>query len=306
MQSKLFKISAVFLCFVIIFAFSSCGASDKDDNSEEFQAATLSVPENAPVSESEIIDFYNNLVSDLQKNENFTSENRPGVTASETISTGDIQILSYNSETGTAQESEQLSALNGSAAEIKNRIIRGIDTSIPVIPFGDMNTSISSVIYPYDSDEITIEPENVKSAECNIDGSNLNIYIILNNTPEAVANVFGIRDKNTLLNDINSYSEKYAKINDYTVSYVEDEESDTHCSIYMTVEVEKADSGKYICTGRVMSLDYKIISDVSVNASCVGVFSEYGDIQINFRMTDEKYYQFDWLGTAAWEPLASE
>ena len=70
MQSKLFKISAVFLCFVIIFAFSSCGASDKDDNSEEFQAATLSVPKNAPVSESEIIDFYNNLVSDLQKNEN--------------------------------------------------------------------------------------------------------------------------------------------------------------------------------------------------------------------------------------------
>lgn len=306
MQSKLFKVLSVFLCFVIIFAFSSCNASDDNDNSEEFAAATLPVPENAPVSEGEIIDFYNELVSNLQKNENFTAENRPGVTTSETISTGDIQVLSYNSETGDATENEKLSALNGSASEIKNRIIRGIDTSIPVIPFGDMNTSISSVIYPYDSDEIKITSDDVKTAECNIDGSNLNIYIILNNTPEAVNNVFGIRDKDALIKEINSYSEKYAKVNDYTVSYVEDEESDTHCSIYMTVEVEKSDNGKYVCTGRVMSLDYKIISDVSVNASCVGVFSEYGDIQINFRMTDEKYYQFDWLGTAAWEPLATE
>lgn len=305
MKKRLTTIIAILVCLTMAVGFSSCNTTNGDaDEADAFVAATIEVNENVPVSEQEIISFYNDIISKVQDNSNFTAENRPGVKTSESLKVNDIKILSYDAATGEATENDSLKALNKSAKAIKDRILSGIDTSVPVIPFGDMNTSVSSVIYPYDSADMTVDTSDVISAECNVDANNLNISLVLSNTPETVNKVFGIRDKAELLGNINENCAEYANVNDYTQAFVEDEENNVHSTVYLSVEVEKQEDGTYKCTGRITSLDIKIISDIAANVTAKGSFADSGDLQVNFRLTDEKYYEFDWLGSSTWEPKA--
>lgn len=304
MKKKISVLVAVILCIAMLASFAGCSSTGEEENADAFVAATLDVEDNIPVSEAEIIAFYNDIITKVQIDSNFTAENKPGLNTGESISADDIKILSYNAVTGEATESDSLKTLNDSAKAIKDRIIGGIDTSVPVIPFGDMSTSISSVIYPYDTAEVTLTDDDVISAACNADGNNLNISIVLNNTPETVNNVFGIRDKAAVLAALNENCADYASINDYTVNYVADEESNTYSTINLSVELEKQDDGSYKCTGRITSFRINIIADVAANITCKGSFADYGDLQIQFRFTDEKNYSFDWMGSADWEPVS--
>ena len=167
-----------------------------------------------------------------------------------------------------------------------------------------MNKSFSSVIYPYDSAVMNLTEADVIKAECNADGNNLNISIVLNNTEETVNTVFGTRDKEALLSALNENCADYASINDYTVNYVGNEENNTYSTINLSVELEKQDDGTYKCTGRITSFRINIIADVAANITCKGSFADYGDLQIQFRFTDEKNYTFDWMGNADWEPTS--
>ncbi len=303
MHKKFTSIMAVVICFVFVFTFASCSSTDDEDETE-FVAATIPVSDGIPVSEAEIISFFNDIVSYVQKTDNFTADNKPGVSTSESLSASNLNILALDTQTGETSESDSLSALNDSAKAIRDRIISGIDTSVPVVAFGDMSSSISEVIYPYDSNESNLSSEDVISAECNVDGSTLNITINLNDSADTIEKIFGTRDKDTLINEINSYSESYAEITDYTVTYVNDEENDVHSTISLSVEVEQQDDGTYECTGRITSLSYSIIADITADAVCAGSFEDLGDIQIQFRFTDERSYEFDWLGSSTWEPTS--
>lgn len=304
MKKKISVLIAVMLCITMLVSFAGCNTSAGDEDADVFVAATLDVGDNIPVSESEIIAFYNDIITKVQTDNSFTAENKPGVNTSESIHADNIKILSYDAATGEATENDSLKALNDSAKAIKDRIIGGIDTSVPVIPFGDMNTSISSVIYPYDSAEAKLTADDVIKAECNADGNNLNISIILNNSVETVENVFGTRDKTAVLAALNENCADYANINDYTVNYVADEENNTYSTINLSVELEKQDDGTYKCTGRITSFRINIIADIAANVTCKGSFANNGDVQIQFRFTDEKNYSFDWMGTADWEPVS--
>ncbi len=304
MKKKTSILTAIILCITIILSFAGCTTTDNEEDTDTFVAATLDVGDDIPVSEAEIIAFYNDIITKVQNDSNFTAENKPGLNTSESIRVDDIKVLSYNSATGEATEDDSLKALNSSAKAIKDRILNGIDTSIPVIPFGDMNKSFSSVIYPYDSAVMNLTAEDVIKAECNVDGNNLNISFVLNNTADTVSNVFGIRDKADLLSDFNKNSADYAVINDYNVNYVGDEESNTYSTINLSVELEKQDDGTYKCTGRITSFRIQIIADVAANITGKGSFADYGDLQIQFRFTDEKNYTFDWMGNANWEPTS--
>lgn len=301
MKKRLTTVMALLLCVSMALCLSSCGKTDVDEDVSDFVAATIPVSANVPVSKQEIIDFYNDIISKVQDNTTFTSENRPGVKTNESLRVGDLKILAFNKATGTATESDSLKSLNKSAKAIKDRILGGIDLSIPVVPFGDMNTSVADVIYPYDSAVSAISAEDVVFAECNVDSNNLNVYLKLSSAPETIDKVFGIRDKASIISDMNSHSSEYAEIQDYTLSYVNDAENDVYSSIYLSVEVEKQEDGTFVCTGRITSLDIKIISDVSAEVEAKGSFADSGDLQVNFRLTDEKYYEFDWLGTSTWE-----
>lgn len=303
MKKKFSVLTAIALCFVMIVSFAGCNTSGNEEEVDTFVAATLDVGDDMPVSEADIVAFYNDIITKVQTNSNFTAENKPGLNTSESIRADGIKVLSYNAETGEATESDALKALNASSKAIKDRMIGGIDTSVPVIPFGDMNTSISSVIYPYDAAVSNLTVEDVVKAECNANGNNLNIAITLNNTFETVGNVFGIRDKAEVLAAMNEKCADYANINDYTVNYVADAENNTYSTINLSVELEKQEDGTYKCTGRITEFRISIIADVVANATCNGSFADYGDIQIQFRFTDEKNYSFDWMGTADWEPV---
>lgn len=303
MKKRLTSVIAIILCTAMAFGLSSCNNADGGEEDEsEFVAATLPISENVPVSEKEIIEFYNDVITNIQDNSLFTAENKPGVKTNESLNVNDINILAYNPLTQEATEDNSLKALNKSAKAIKDRILSGIDTSIPVIPFGDMNSSVSTVIYPYNSTEMHLSAADVQKAECNVDANNLNITLTISPFPETVEKVFGIRNKTELLNNLHEHCGEYAEINDYEVAYTNDEENDIQSTINLSVEVEKQDDGTYKCTGRITSLDIKIISDVTAFVTAKGSFEENGDLRITFRLTDEKYYEFDWLGSSTWEP----
>ncbi|MCD7774666.1 MAG: hypothetical protein LUH40_03660 [Clostridiales bacterium] len=303
MRKKFTSVSAVVLCFLLIFSLCGCSSSG-DEEETEFQAATIPVSDGIPVSEAEIIEFFNYMVSYVQQTDNFTSDNKPGVNTTESLSADNVKVLTLNTETGETAEDESLDALNSSVNAIRDRIISGIDTSVPVVAFGDMGSSISEVIYPYDSAESTLMVSDVSSAQCYVDGSNMNITICLTDSADTVEKIFGTRDKASLIDEINSYSGEYAEITDYSVSYIEDEENSVYSTIYLSVEVEQQDDGTYKSTGRITALSYSIIADVTANALCKGSFEDLGNIQIQFRFTDTRSYEFDWLGSSTWEPTS--
>lgn len=277
----------------------------EEEESNEFVAATIPVSDDVPVSESEIIAFYNNIMTNLQKADMFNETNKPGIKLDESLRADNLKVLSLDTATGEAVESDKLTTLNKSAKAIKDRIIGGIETDSTVIGFGDMETPITSIVYPY-TGVTQLNIEDVIDADCNVDGSNMNISITLAGNVNTVDNVFGTRDKAEVLAAINEQSKAYAEVKDYSVEYIADEENNTYSYINLVVEVENQEDGTYVCTGRIMSLDIKIICDVAADMTCVGSFADYGDIQVQFRFTDEKYYEFDWLGTATWEPVFEE
>lgn len=304
MKKKLSVLLALMLCVVMTVSFTGCSMFATEEGEEDtFVAATLDVGNDLPASEAEIVAFYNDIITKVQTDSNFTAANKPGVNTSESINADGIKVLAYNADTAEATESDALKGLNASAKTIKDRMLGGIDTSIPVIAFGDMETSISTVIYPYDSAVSALTVEDVVKAECNADGSNLNISIVLGNDVETIETVFGTRNKEAVLADLNENCKDFADINDYTVNYVADEESNTYSTINLSVELEKQEDGTYKCTGRITSFKIRVVADVAANATCKGSFADYGDIQVQFRFTDEKNYTFDWMGNATWEPV---
>ncbi len=307
MKKRFTILTAILLCFTMMFTFASCtGTEDNEDAAEEFKGATIDVGDAIPVSEKEIIAFYNDIITKLQLADTFTEKDKPGVNTSESLGVDGISVLAYDAATGTATEDAKLSALNKSSNVIKSRIISGIDTSIPVLGFGDMNAPIDSVIYPYDSTEVKLTADDVIKAESYADGNNLNISIVLANDVKTVENVFGTRDKADVLAKFNEKCKDYATINDYTVNYVADEESNTYSTINLSVELEQQADGTFKCTGRITTFRIAVVADISATVTTVGSFADYGDLQINFRLRDEKNYEFDWLGNATWEPKAEE
>ncbi len=306
MKKRFMSFSAIIMSLVMLLAFASCGVSTEDTEESKFVAATVDIGLDIPVSEQEIIDYYNALINKIQLSDTFTKENKPGLRLNESLHVDNINILAYDKATGTASESDSLAALNKSAKALKDRILGGIKTDNPVIKFGDMETSFDTAFYPYDNTQVALKAENVVKAECYADGNNLNIKIVLNNTPESIDSVFGTRNKDELISMFNAECKDYAVINDYSVNYNvfnlndDGEEETVYSEINMSVELEQQEDGTYKSTGRITSLNMKAIVEVSANAQCVGSFKDNGDIQINFRFTDEMNYEFDWINEADW------
>lgn len=309
MKKRLTLLTAILLCFAMLFSFASCTTTDEDEDSTDvFVAATIPVDSNIPVSETDIIDFYNSIMVNLQKSDMFTNENKPGIKLNESYRADNIDIFSINAATGEPltgdDASESLNALKKSAKAIKDRILKGVPTDSDVIGFGDMDKSISSIVYPYDGTS-SLSVEDVVKAECDVDGNNLNIAITLEGNVNTVDKIFGTRDKAEVISDFNEHCKEYANVKDYSVEYVQDSENNIYSTINMSVEVEKQADGTYKCTGRIMSINMSIICDVTADIDCNGSFESYGDIQVKFRFTDTKNYEFDWLGSSTWEPTES-
>ena len=282
---------ALMLCFAMVFSFAGCTTTTgEEEESDAFVAATIATPDGLPTSTSEIIAFYNNIISSVQENANFTAANRPGVKTNESLGVSNIEFVNVQDNENDTYSTD---GLNASAKAIKDRILGKIDTSVPVIAFGDMDASISSVVYPYDS------------AECNANGDNVNISIVLAGSADTINNVFGTRDKASVLANVNENCKGYLTVDDYTVDYpcVNTDEEKTYSTIDLSVELEKQADGTYACTGRITNFKIRVIADIKATAKCEGSFAELETIELNFRLTDEKTYEFDWLGTASWEPV---
>ncbi len=304
MKKRTLAFLGLLISVVMIFTMSSCGSSGTEDETE-FAAATIDLSDDVPVSEEEILAFYNNLMAKIQDENTFTDDKRPGVNTSESLNAGELQVLSYDASTGEAKEDDSLKSLNDSAKAIKDRIIGGIDTSIPIVPFGKVTeNTINSVIYPPDSKEVGLAISDIVDADCSIDGDNLNIHIVLGDKPESIQKVFGVRDKEAVIASVNENSKEYCALNDYSVTYcnIEEEDNSVHSTIDLSAEVEKQADGKYTCTGRISSFNITINCDVKAHLTPLGSLKDAGDVEVNFRLTDAKNYEFDWIGNSSWEP----
>ena len=91
MKKRITFLTAIILCVAILFSFASCSAmTGEEEETNEFVAATVPVSDDVPVSESEIISFYNDIMTNLQKTDMFDSSNKPGINMSESLSADDI------------------------------------------------------------------------------------------------------------------------------------------------------------------------------------------------------------------------
>ena len=299
MKKSISLFIAIMLCISLAVSFTGCtGTTGEEDTSDEFVAATIELPDGLPSSEAEIIAFYNQVIAGVQNDKNFTAENKPGIEANESFGVDGIKFLKYDVNSDSATESDELSALNKSAKAIKDRILDKVPKTNIKIGFGNTNKSNSTAIYPYDSAESKLTAANVASATCSADGNNVNISIILNSNPETINTVFGSRDKAKVLETLNAECKDYATINDYSVNYVyvDTEDEKSYSTIDLSVELEKQEDGTYKCTGRITNFRIRVISDVTANLTCLGSFADAGDVQLQFRLTDEMNYSFDWLG----------
>lgn len=307
MKKSISILIAIMLCISVAISFTGCtGTAGEEDASDVFVAATIETPDGLPSSEAEIVAFYNQVISGVQNDKNFTAENKPGVEANESIWVDGINVLKYDKATDTATESDDLTSLNKSAKAIKDRILGKMPKANYKVAFGDMSKSISTVIYPFDSAESNLSTANVEKATCSADGNNVNISIILKNDIDTVNTVFGTRDKAEVLKKLNDECKGYATVNDYTVDYVfiDTEEEKTYSTIDLSVELEKQEDGTFKCTGRITNFKIRMISDVKANLTCLGSFADAGDVQVQFRLTDEMNYSFDWLGLTKAETVS--
>ncbi len=294
------KICAIALCFISVFALSGCSlfASEEED---DFEPAEIPIESDIPVDEAEVIAYFNNVLSYIQKDSIFPEDKKPGIKKSESlgVDNGSIRVLSAD-----GSEDSSLDGLNAAAKKIKDEIISGIDNPPTIIHFGDISAKASEVIYPYDSDIMKITSDDVEYADCSVDSDNLHILITLSGTPETINRVFGIRDQNDILNKINETTASYAYVTGYETDYdIDVPEGDTpvKSTIALSCEVEQQEDGSYKCTGRITEFKYTIYEMVTAHITCRGTFADYGDIMLRFRMTDTRSYEFDWYGSAVWE-----
>ncbi len=294
------KLSIVTVCIILVFSLAGCSLFAEEEENE-FEPAEIPLNVDIPVDEAEVISYFNTIVSYIQRDGNFTEDKKPGIKTSEWLSVDgrSIRIL-----TAEGNEDDSLEGLNAAAKKIKDAILDGVDLSFPLIPFGDSSAKASEVIYPYDSDAIKLTADDVEYADCTVDADNLHIVITLADTPEAIRNVFGIRDKSEIIGKINETTASYALVNDYDIDYeieVPDGDTPIKSTISLSCEVKKQDDGSYKCTGRITEFTYTVNELVSADITCGGSLKDYGDIILKFRLTDTRSYEFDWYGSAVWE-----
>ena len=121
MKKRFTVITAILLCFVMMFTFASCSGTQEDEG-EEFKGATIDVGDAIPVSEAEIIAFYNDIITKVQLADTFTAENKPGLKTDESLHVDNISVLKYDVATATATEDGSLEALNKSAKALKEAL----------------------------------------------------------------------------------------------------------------------------------------------------------------------------------------
>ena len=287
----------------MIFALSGCSLSSANQaDDDEFEPAEIPIQADIPVDEEEIIDYFNTLITYIETDGNFPADKKPGIKTSESFSVDKGSIMLFNAD---GSENPDLDGMTRALKKIKNDITDGVDLGFDLVPFGAADdVKASEVIYPFDSNKMTLTSADVKSADCSVDANDLNITFVLSSTPEAIANVFGIRDKADTIAKVNDYTAEYAKVTDYDISYevsVPEDADSIESTIMLSCELEKLDDGSYKCTGRIDKFTFTVNSDVTAYLTCGGSFAEFGDVQLKFRLTDTRDYEFDWYGAASWE-----
>ena len=296
------RILAAIISACILFSLSGCSFFSDDTDENEFEPAEVQNLSDIPVDEEEIIDYFNTLITYIETDGSFPADKKPGIKTTESFSVDKGSIRLFKAD---GSEDAGLDTLSKAAKKIADEITGGVDVTYGLVPFGEAEgRKASEVIYPFDSDRMALTSADVKNADCSVDADDLNIVITLSDTPEAVGNVFGIRDKNAVLEKINDFTSDYALVTDYEMDYavsVPEDAAPIESTITLCCELEKLDDGSYKCTGRIDKFTFTVNSDVTAYITCGGSFADNGDIQMKFRLTETRNYEFDWYGAALWE-----
>ncbi len=317
MRKTVTLITALALALTMLLNLTGCSIFDvSEDDLSDVTRADMPRTDRLPVTEGEIIAYYNELMTALKNDGAFTPETKPGILTEDSLDVYDIRLLKP-SDSGEPVEDDSLKTMQKSAGKIRDRILDGLDLSVPTVQFGDMTASAKNVIAPVGADALALHAADVKHADLEIDGTHLNIFITLHGAASAIDKVYDAREPAKVIDAINKQSGEYCVVNSYHKDYVEidpvndpenpDNNVDAvYSRIEMVVELEKHEDGGFVSTGRVESVTYTVISDVTADLSMVGPFEALGPVICTMRMTETRKHTFDWYGSATWEPSVLE
>ena len=268
--SMLIKISALLMAALAVLLTASCSLTgdSAEETTTEREAVTL---EARPVSQQDILDFYNRAVNAIKAE-------KPGVSSSFEASVRDV-------DTGDSTEAAALIqfAKNFSQAleEVKDSREYGSDLN-DFLPLKGTDTVSRLTMADIASAEIADVEDNRYAYD---------VHIVLQDSDAfgPAANAFDFdTQKAEILNTFTDYRDT-VEVSDYDVSY-------NGCEIFARINKE---------TNRVQSLHLVKNSIVTASVNFTGTLADLGETDVSFNLQEnQEFYDFVWDAPTETEVLA--
>lgn len=288
-MKQLFKpIIAIALVSAMLMSFASCGGSDSEVEEEVLTTESAVYTEsNTPVANTseEVLNYFNNIVNGLK-------DTKPTVYYRYEKNVPDDSLkVAKRGEEAKEETDASLSALNKSAAGVKDMILKDIKEESGELMHGDYNSEHLLVKGEPWASKLSIS--DIDYAEIKEVGENYYITIAFkeieaNGKTDSLAKAFNLRNKDQILESEEfKKSAEYLKFKDYDVSY-------SDCKITATVNR---------LTDQVINLNYYKAATVTAYMTGVGTFEKYGDISVIFKLEDIADFDMDWERQLPISPL---
>lgn len=259
--SKYLKIVAVLLAALAVFMTASCSLTGSEGDEESTTERPAVLLEAKPVSQAQILDFYNRAVNAIKAQ-------KPGVSSSFEASVRDV-------DTGDNADAEALIefAKNFSDAleEVNDQKEFGSDLN-DFLPLKGTDT-VSRLT------EADIEKAEIADVEDDLYSYDLHIVLKDSDAAGPAAAAFDFdADKNEILSTFTDYR-SIVEVSDYDVSY-------NGCEIFARINKE---------TNRVTSLHLVKNCIVTATVNFTGTLAEMGETDVSFNLQQNlEFYDFIW------------
>ncbi|MBQ7543132.1 MAG: hypothetical protein IJT44_12665 [Clostridia bacterium] len=261
MRASLFlKIVAVLTAVLAVLTTASCSliGDENEESTTEPEAVTM---EARPVSEEQILDFYNRAVNAIKKE-------KPGVSAS-----FDSDVRDVN--TGDNTEAEALIQFAKNFSEALDKVKETKEYGSDLNDFLPLKGT--DVVSRLTSADIV----KAEIADVEDDRYSYDVHIVLADSTAsgAAANAFDFEaDKTEILSTFAEYQDTI-EVSDYDVSY-------NGCEIFARINKE---------TNRVTSLHLVKNAIVSSSVNFTGTLAQLGETDVSFNLQENlEFYDFIW------------
>ena len=288
-MKQLFKaMIAIAIVSAMLMSFASCGSSDSEAEAEVLTTEAAVYTESAtPVANTseEVLNYFNNIVNGVK-------DAKPTIYYRYEKNVPDDSLKVAKKGEENAEETDaSLSALNKSAAGVKDMILKDIKEESGELMQGANNTEYLFVKGEPWASKLTVS--DVDYAEIKEVGDNYYITIAfkevaVNGDTKSLSKAFNLRNRDEILNSAEfAKTAAYLEFNDYDVAYAD-------CKITATVNR---------LTDEVINLNYYKAATVTAHMTGTGTFEKYGDISVMFKLEDIANFDVNWESQFPVSPL---